>query len=137
MTVLEQQLEESTRRISELTDQLNINDRIYIAHKDDRVDELLAIFVNNFPERHRFNVQFIRKSHGMYKYGTKCVNVFARGEALMVRVGGGFMNIQEFVEQHNDFEVVKLPRQDDAKRIRSKLLLDEVAKSMAKEKEKE
>ena len=43
-------------------------------------------------------IMFLRESEGVYKFGSKRVYVkIEKGEAIMVRVGGGFMHIDEFI----------------------------------------
>jgi hypothetical protein len=39
---------------------------IYIPLKDDAIDRKLAEFINNYPERHRLKIMFMRESEGVY-----------------------------------------------------------------------
>ena len=53
-------------------------------------------------------VPWIRDSAGNYKYGSKRVNVKYLRNNLIIKVGGGSMNFEEFVETYEDIELAKL-----------------------------
>lgn len=48
---------------------------VYIPIKDDAVDRKLAEFINNYPERSKLKIMFMRESEGVYQFGTKRVYV--------------------------------------------------------------
>ena len=48
---------------------------VYIPIKDDPVDKKLAEFINNYPERSKLKIMFMRESEGVYGFGTKRVYV--------------------------------------------------------------
>ncbi len=48
---------------------------VYIPIKDDPVDKKLAEFINNYPERSKLKIMFMRESEGVYQFGTKRVYV--------------------------------------------------------------
>lgn len=73
---------------------------IYIAHKPDKIDMTLGNFINKYPERKKMGIMFLRESEGVYQFGSKRVYVkVEKGGKILVRVGGGYMNIQEFIEK--------------------------------------
>jgi hypothetical protein len=39
---------------------------VYIPVKDDPIDKRLAEFINNYPERQRLKIMFMRESEGVY-----------------------------------------------------------------------
>lgn len=39
---------------------------IYIPKKSDNIDEVLANFINQYPERERMKILFLRESEGVY-----------------------------------------------------------------------
>ena len=39
---------------------------VYIPVKDDSVDKKLAEFINNYPERNKLKIMFMRESEGVY-----------------------------------------------------------------------
>lgn len=48
---------------------------VYIPIKEDPVDKKLAEFINNYPERSKLKIMFMRESEGVYQFGTKKVYV--------------------------------------------------------------
>ena len=48
---------------------------VYIPVKEDSVDKKLAEFINNYPERSKLKIMFMRESEGVYQFGTKRVAV--------------------------------------------------------------
>ena len=88
----EQKVEDATRRSLELLKQLKdaeteietlkqyiieLKQRIavYIPVKDDQIDKRLAEYINNYPERSKLKIMFMRESEGIYQFGTKRVYV--------------------------------------------------------------
>lgn len=48
---------------------------VYIPIKDDAIDRKLAEFINNYPDRNRLKIMFMRESEGVYQFGSKRVAV--------------------------------------------------------------
>ena len=48
---------------------------VYIPVKNDSTDKLLAEYINNYPERSKLKIMFMRESEGIYQFGTKKVYV--------------------------------------------------------------
>ena len=48
---------------------------IYVPIKDDIIDGRVAEFINNYPDRNKLKLMFMRESEGVYQFGTKRVNV--------------------------------------------------------------
>lgn len=72
----------------------------YIPRSGDNVDNLLASFVNNQPKPDKLKIMFLRESEGVYQFGKRRVQIKAeKGGKLLVRVGGGFMHVKDFIEQ--------------------------------------
>jgi len=47
------------------------------------------------------NIMFLRESEGVYQFGQRRVYIkVEKGDKILVRVGGGFMNIQDFITQY-------------------------------------
>lgn len=44
---------------------------IYVPVKGDDVDEKLASYINNYPERSKLKIMFMRESDGVYTFGSK------------------------------------------------------------------
>ena len=48
---------------------------VYIPVKDDAIDRKLAEFINNYPDRNKLKIMFMRESEGVYQFGSKRVAV--------------------------------------------------------------
>ena len=48
---------------------------VYVPVKDDPIDLKVAEFINNYPDRNRLKIMFMRDSIGVYDFGSKKVNV--------------------------------------------------------------
>ena len=48
---------------------------VYIPVRDDQIDRKLAEYINNYPERAKLKIMFMRESEGIYQFGTKRVYV--------------------------------------------------------------
>ena len=58
-------------------------------------------------------ILFLRESEGVYQFGQKRVYIkIGKGNQLVVRVGGGYMLIQDFIEQYTVQEVERIQRKD-------------------------
>ncbi len=68
--------------------------------KDDPVDKRLADYINNAPAKLRRQMNFVRESEGIYKYGKKRVFMKIENDLIIIRVGGGYLTIDEFVDQY-------------------------------------
>ena len=55
--------------------------------------------MNTLPERNDLKIMFMRESEGVYFFGKKRVYIkIEGGNKIMVRVGGGFIAIDDFIE---------------------------------------
>ena len=59
---------------------------MYVPVKDDPVDRKLAEFLNNFPDRQRLKVMFLRESEGVYLFGTKRVFVKVEKDKIISKL---------------------------------------------------
>jgi len=60
---------------------------------------------------------FMRESEGVYEFGSKRVYVRVDKNKINVRVGGGFLSIDEFLDQYTPVELQKLESRDPLKRF--------------------
>jgi hypothetical protein len=51
---------------------------------------------------------FTRESEGVYQFGTKRCNIKIDNSKIFVRVGGGYLMIDEFVDQYLPIELEKI-----------------------------
>ena len=85
---------------------------IYIPGKDDAVDIALADYINNYPDRKRLKVMFLRVEPGVYTFGTRKVGIKLEQGRIKVRVGGGYIGIDEFLDQYTPEELERYKRHD-------------------------
>jgi len=71
---------------------------IYIPTKDCPVDVKLAEYINNYPDRQRLKIMFMRETAGVYEFGSKRVSVKVERDKIQIKVGGGYLSIDEFLD---------------------------------------
>jgi len=76
----------------------NLNENLYRAIKGDLVDELLAKYINMT----QCPVPIKRLGNGYYLFGSKKIFAKIMNGKLVIRVGGGFMVIEEFIATYAD-----------------------------------
>ncbi len=78
----------------------------YKAQKGDLVDEMLAQYINvaNCP------VPIKRLGGGFYLFGLRKIFAKIMNGKLVIRVGGGYMVIEEFISSYADQELIKLEK---------------------------
>lgn len=107
---------------------------VYIPVKADSTDKKLAEFINNYPERSKLKIMFMRESEGVYQFGTKRVAVKVEKDNIKIRVGGGFLSIDEFLDQYTPVELEKLERKDPLKRFSEKVAIQKtIVNNVARE----
>ena len=94
---------------------------VYIPVKDSLVDKKLAEYINNYPDRNKLKIMFMRESEGVYEFGSKRVMVKVERDKINIKVGGGFLSIDEFLDQYTPVELEKLERRDPLKRLNEKI----------------
>merc|ERR1719216_187398 len=85
------------------------------------VDKRLAEYINNFPDRQKLKIMFMRESEGIYQFGTKRISIKVEKDKINIRVGGGYLSIDEFLDQYTPVELEKLERKDPLKRFSEKV----------------
>ena len=96
---------------------------VYIPVREDSIDKKLAEYINNYPERQKLKIMFMRESEGVYQFGTKRVAVKVEKNSIKIRVGGGYLSIDEFLDQYTPVELEKLERNDPLKRFSEKVAI--------------
>ena len=59
----------------------------------------------------------MRESAGVYEFGSKRVLVRVERGKIQIKVGGGYLSIDEFLQQYTPEELAKLKRRDPFKRL--------------------
>ncbi len=75
--------------------------KTYVAKKKDPVDQLLADFINDTG----CQVPIRRLGNGYYFFGSKKIYAKIMNGKLVIRVGGGYMSIEEFVSHYAQQEL--------------------------------
>eukprot|EP01017_Pseudomicrothorax_dubius_P042383 TRINITY_DN6907_c0_g1_i1.p1 TRINITY_DN6907_c0_g1~~TRINITY_DN6907_c0_g1_i1.p1 ORF type:complete len:852 (+),score=329.49 TRINITY_DN6907_c0_g1_i1:52-2607(+) len=94
---------------------------IYVPVANDPVDRRLADYLNNVTDQNKLRVLFIRESEGVYLFGTKRIYVKVDLDKVMIRVGGGFLSIDEFLDQYVPVELERLARNDPVRMLTNNL----------------
>jgi len=71
---------------------------VYIPVKDDNIDRRLAEYINNYPDRQKLKIMFLRESEGVYEFGSRRIYVRVDHDKINIRVGGGYLSIDEFLD---------------------------------------
>lgn len=94
---------------------------IYISKSLDKVDEYLGKFINSYVPRNLLKIQFIREQEGVYRFGSKRVYItIDKSNRVLVRIGGGYIPVQDFVEQYTPSEVEKVHRNNTLHNFRNR-----------------
>ena len=78
---------------------------IYNHIKGDYIDKNLAKYLNS--RNSVLSVPFIRENYGIYLYGTRKVSISIERNKLTVKVGGGYMFIEDFINKYTKSELEK------------------------------
>ena len=66
---------------------------------------------------------FMRESEGVYQFGTKRVYVKCVKDKIEIKVGGGYLSLDEFLDQYTPTELEKLERKDPMRRMNERIAL--------------
>ena len=83
--------------------------KLYKAVKGDAIDELWCYHLN----LHQLDLPVKRISAGKYLFGSKNIMAKIINGKLVIRVGGGYMSADEFIEQYGKIELMKLMKAEE------------------------
>ena len=72
---------------------------------------------------------FMRESEGVYEFGSKRIMVKVERDKIQIKVGGGYLSIDEFIDQYTPAELEKLERRDPLKRFTDRITLQKTIAS--------
>jgi len=72
---------------------------------------------------------FLRESEGVYEFGSRRVMVKVERDKIQIKVGGGYLSIDEFLDQYTPAELEKLERRDPLKRFTERVAVQKVISS--------
>ena len=89
--------------------------------REDPIDTQLAEYINNYPEMSKMRIMFLRESSGIYHFGSRRVYVRVERDKITVRVGGGYLSIDEFLDIYTPMELERVERNDPIKKFSEKV----------------
>ena len=84
----------------------------YVPVKGDETDQVLAQFINNYPDKSKLKLMFMRQKEGQYEFGTRSLMLKVMRGSIQIKIGGGYQPIDEFLPQALPVELEKLERKD-------------------------
>lgn len=85
---------------------------VYVPLKSDPVDKALSEYINSYEDRRKLKLMFLRLKEGVYEFGTRRVSVKVERSNILVKVGGGWLMIDEFLEQYIPVELERYEKID-------------------------
>jgi len=85
--------------------------KLYKPVAGDVVDEMFAGYLN----KAELTIEVQRISASNYMFGTKKILAKIINGRLVIRVGGGYMNAEEFIDQYGKIEMMKMMKLEEAK----------------------
>jgi hypothetical protein len=85
--------------------------QLYRPVAGDLVDEVFAGILN----KAKLSIEVQRISGGNYMFGTKKILAKIINGRLIIRVGGGYMNAEEFIDQYGKIEMMKIMKMEELK----------------------
>ena len=79
--------EEEVETLKAYIVQLKTSIAIYIPVKDCQIDKKLADFINNYPDRAKLKIMFMRESEGVYEFGSRKISVRVERGKIQIKVG--------------------------------------------------
>jgi hypothetical protein len=80
--------------------------QLYVPVKSDPIDVCMAEYINN--RKTPLQIPLIREDQGVYNFYTRTIKVKIENNRVIVRLGGGFQGIDEFVNNNTQAELDKL-----------------------------
>ena len=63
----------------------------------------------------------MRESEGVYQFGSKRVAIKIEKDNIKVRIGSGYISIDDFLDQYSSLEMEKIERKDPNKKFSEKI----------------
>jgi hypothetical protein len=81
----------------------------YKPTKSCEIDVMFAEAIN----KAKLDLTFKRTDKGKYVFGTKTILAKVVNGRLLIRVGGGYMGVQDFINTHGPLEMEKMNKKSD------------------------
>lgn len=119
-------VKESEREVDVLKDyiyELKSRVAIYIPVREDPIDKRLAEYINNYPDRSKLKIMFMRESSGIYQFGSRKIYVRVEKDRIIIRVGGGYLTIDEFLDIYTPIELERIERKGTSRKVIEKVAI--------------
>ena len=73
----------------------------------------------------------MRESDGVYQFGSKRVRVMCVRDKIQIQVGGGYLSLDEFLDQYTPTELQVLERKDPMRRMTDRIALQKTIQGRA------
>lgn len=93
---------------------------------DDEIDTRLGEFINSSNDPAKLTKLFLREGEGVYSFGTKRVYVKMENGKIFIRVGGGFLGLEQFLKAHCNIELEKMAVRDPVNILQSNVAIQKV-----------
>jgi len=105
----EDQNKNANANVIEATEELPKGEYVVTNAPKDKLDHRLNSFLGELYAKKRVSIiPFRRISHGNYEFGTQKVMVKVENEKIKIRVGGGYLLLDKFIEVQAPIEEAKL-----------------------------
>lgn len=99
---------------------------IYIPVSDDIVDKRIAEWINSSNDPNKLTKLFIRERDGVYQFGSKRIYIKIENDKVFIRVGGGFLTLEEFLRIHVPIELEKMATKDPIQILSKNIAVNKV-----------
>lgn len=105
-----QQHDAKWHKLKEELERKPIDLKKYVAVMGDAIDNMFAKAINQSAYS---GLHIVRIKQGQYMFGTKKIMAKIINGKLVIRVGGGYMCVEEFIEQYGRMELMKAIAQEE------------------------
>jgi hypothetical protein len=92
--------------------ELKTRSQTYIPLPDDKIDTTIAEFINGSNDPTKLTRLFMRESSGVYQFGTRRLYVKMEGPKIFIRVGGGYLTLEQFLRENVNVELERMANTD-------------------------
>lgn len=92
--------------------ELKTRSQTYIPLPDDKIDLTIAEFINGSNDPTKLTRLFMRESSGVYQFGTRRLYVKMEGTKIFIRVGGGYLTLEQFLRENVNVELERMANTD-------------------------
>jgi len=72
----------------------------------------LGKFINSQPDCDKLKILFLRISEGVYCFGKRILNMKIVNELILIRIGGGYTELKEFMDKFSQAELDRIELHD-------------------------